>query len=446
MKAAFILFFAIVLLKTAYGQGDAPAMLQGQYQTTKSVGATIQIDNSQVTKINSSTALLETTNNNLLINGGFEHQTYNTSWTVGAGTPSAETSVVFRGKKSFKISLSNQTLSVTQDATTYAAQYAGNPKGIAYARVKASSTSVKLCPRQAGTTSSTCSAHSGSGNWELLSVEFSLGATSNGVAIITSSGIGSGGNPALVYIDEVYVGVKSAESVAACPTTLDCVDTFSFSGNGSATVSNENINFVDGNGTVSNTSQFTYTLISGIFSQAPNCVCSSFTTYTLNSQKSCQVVSTSTTSISVFTTANDVNAAHTHNVICQRQGADFIGKSVQVAASDQNIRTQGITDAVFNSCRITNNGTTASVDTASGLCANWISSVSRNSTGSVTITLNSTIFQNNPVCIASLTNNGNRTIHARVDSTTSILVTTWGVSSLAASDENFSISCHGISP
>lgn len=216
MKAAFILFFAIVLLKAAYGQGDAPAMLQGQYQTSKAVGATIQVANSQVTKINSSTALLETTNNNLLINSGFEHQTYNTSWTVGAGTPSEETSVVFKGKKAFKISLSNQTLSVTQDSTVYASQYADAPRGIAYARVKTTSSSgVKVCPRQAGTTSSTCSiVHSGSGKWELLSVEFDLGSTSNGIAITSTSGVGTGGNPGTVYIDDVYVGLKNPEVIS----------------------------------------------------------------------------------------------------------------------------------------------------------------------------------------------------------------------------------------
>lgn len=211
MKAAFILFFSIVLLKAAYGQGDAPAMLQGQYQTSKAVGATIQVANSQITKISSSAALLDMNNNNLLINGDFEHQTYTTGWTIGSGTLSEETSTIFKGKKAFKVSLASQTLSVVQDVTTYAGQYADNPKGVAYAFVKTSRTEVKLCSRQAGNTSATCVTHSGSGKWEVLALEFTLGATSNGVSINTSSNIGTVGNPAIVYIDNVFVGVKDPE-------------------------------------------------------------------------------------------------------------------------------------------------------------------------------------------------------------------------------------------
>lgn len=609
MKAAFILFFSIVLLKTAYGQGDAPSMLQGQYQTSKAVGATIQVANSQVTKINSSTALLETTNNNLLINSGFEHQTYNTSWTVGAGTPSEETSVVFKGKKAFKIVLASQTLSVTQDSTTYAGQYAdGTIQGLAYARVKTSAIGVRVCPRLAGTTQTNlCVTHSGSGKWEFIKIPFVLGATSQGITINTASAISG-----TVYIDDTFLGpvdlsatqsfdttcdtedcqtvfsaklsstatisaenvdfissasntatgnytvtftsgrftttpncvasvlqpsgtrdrlvtitsvstsqiliqttvgngdasnqafnlicersstdyiaalqaqkdyqktkissysadcgvscvntysaeisstgvvsqenvdwindpvtvastsnftitlnsgvasvpmncsctvkdnsstagsrncqIKSSSSTTIdyltdvtsagttalsaravsiicqkqgadyvatrsivgsfsglekCATTLDCTDTFSFVGNASATVSNENVEFINGNGSVSNTSQFTYDFVSGIFSQAPNCVCSSSTSYSLNTQKTCQIVSVSTSQVSVFTSANDVNAAHTHNVVCQKQGSDYVGNTAKAVASDQNLRTPGVVNAVLCSAQVSSTG------------------------------------------------------------------------------------------
>ena len=136
---------------------------------------------------------------NILLNGGFEAG--KTSWTSGAGTVTSSTTAI-KGKRSISVSLSSQTLNVYQDSILYASQYAGSVQGLAYARVKTTLSTVKVCARQAGVTSSTlCVTHSGSGNWELLKVPFILSATSNGLSINTASNV-----TGTVLIDDAFVG------------------------------------------------------------------------------------------------------------------------------------------------------------------------------------------------------------------------------------------------
>jgi hypothetical protein len=116
------LLFCIIFINFAYGQGDAPPLLQGQLQTSKSVGATIQSPNSQITKINSSTALIETGNKNILINPSFENKAVAGTipgWTCSGITPIAETTVLVDGKSGVILPASSSTFECYQDSLAY---------------------------------------------------------------------------------------------------------------------------------------------------------------------------------------------------------------------------------------------------------------------------------------------------------------------------------------
>lgn len=201
----YILFiFIIAFTDFVFGQGDAPPLLQGQYQGSKSVGSFIQTPNAGVTKINSSTALIETGNNNILVNPSFEHQVFSTGWTVGSGTFTEETVNEIHGKKAAKLVLSAQTMSLTQSSTLYQAQFADSVQGLASVRVK-SDVALKVCSIQAGVVStSNCVDVQSNNKWGLYKVPMSLGATSNGISIASTGAV-----TGTVYIDDAFVGISN---------------------------------------------------------------------------------------------------------------------------------------------------------------------------------------------------------------------------------------------
>ena len=170
----------------------------------------IQAPNNQLTQTDTNKHLLETGNANILANPNFEHSTFSTSWTLTAGSSAVETTIVVSGKKSYKATLSAQTLDLYQDSTLYASQFAGTVQGVAMVRVRSTVSGIFVCPRQAGATQlSNCAQVDNSGTWGLYKVPFVLGATSNGIAIVSgtiSNGLVTVGNvTGDVYVDDAKV-------------------------------------------------------------------------------------------------------------------------------------------------------------------------------------------------------------------------------------------------
>ncbi len=203
MHKIFLIFFVLMFSDFCFSQGDSPALLRGQAQTSNSVGAFIRTPNSQVTRLNSSTALLETGNTNILVNPNFAHSSYLTGWstTGDTSTKSEETSVVISGTKSAAFVASAQAINLSQSSTLYAAQFADGVQGIAMCRIK-SSVALNLCSISAGTVSATnCVAVNPDSKWSLYKVPFILGATSNGVSVASSGNV-----TGTAYVDDCFVG------------------------------------------------------------------------------------------------------------------------------------------------------------------------------------------------------------------------------------------------
>jgi hypothetical protein len=92
---------------------------------------------------------------------------------------------------------------------------------------------------------------------------------------------------------------------------------------------------------------------------------------------------------------NNLNAdtAQGFDIICQKQGADYIGKTAMAVASDQNLRTPGLTNGIVLSATI---GSTSSTSCTASPCAyvdqtgGYITSVTRSSVGNYVINFNKT--------------------------------------------------------
>lgn len=207
MRYLINLIVGIVFLVVTFSvqaQGDLSARLKGQASSTKLNVGTIEIPGNLATKTGSISALIETGNNNILSNPGFEHSTYSSGWTLGGtATYSAETSVVIQGKKSLKAVTSSQEIELTQDSTIYESQFADSVQCEASVKVKSSSTVAPvICARTGGTTSTVdCITAANDSKWGTYTIPFICKSTSNGISIVTGVSTGT------TYIDDVYVGV-----------------------------------------------------------------------------------------------------------------------------------------------------------------------------------------------------------------------------------------------
>jgi hypothetical protein len=128
----------------------------------------------------------------------------------------------------------------------------------------------------------------------------------------------------------------------SCTDTLSCTDTFSALGSSTAVLSQENVDWINGNGSVAS-GLYTYTFKTGVFTVAPNCSVSvgPFGTSVGNYLATINTITSS--SISFNAIISGTTTAFPHQIICQKQGADYIGKTAKAVASDQSVRSIGST-------------------------------------------------------------------------------------------------------
>jgi hypothetical protein len=123
-----------------------------------------------------------------------------------------------------------------------------------------------------------------------------------------------------------------------CTDTLACTDTFSVDVSSTGVVTKENVNWINGNCTNSSAGVYSCPFNSGIFTVAPNCVSNGQLqggTYATGSVGSADLAIRNT---------GGVLANGQFTLVCQKQGADYIGKTAMAVASDQNVRSIGSTN------------------------------------------------------------------------------------------------------
>jgi hypothetical protein len=158
--------------------------------------------------------------------------------------------------------------------------------------------------------------------------------------------------------------IGSFNGLQSCADTLSCTDTFSAKVSAAGIVSNENIDWINGNASISSTSTYGITFNSSIFTVAPNCEI----TVESNASDAVNITpyirqSATASGFSVRTVlGNNANAiASAFNIICQKQGADYIGKTAMAVASDQNLRSTGVTKGVIFSAELSASGVASNV-------------------------------------------------------------------------------------
>lgn len=203
MKRILLSFvFATQFACSSFAQ-IGPVKGKGQAQGTFQTIERLSTPNSGVTVTGDKSVLLEGDRDNLLVNPGFEHQTFSTGWTVNAGTATVDTTNFYDGLKSASISLT----AVTGDILTQCVTPTGQKTGINLEhslRVKTTLTNLQVCSVH-GSTEVQCVGVPGVDSW--VQVPATSVAPASGAICVklksTSSATGT------VKIDEGYLGLNN---------------------------------------------------------------------------------------------------------------------------------------------------------------------------------------------------------------------------------------------
>jgi len=194
------LLAGILICSTAHG-AYPPTTIQGQSDATATTKFNFQVPNNQYTDLGGIKSLIETGNNNLLKNPGFEASTYSTSWTITNSTGAVDTTNEVQGLQGAALTLSAQTGDIIRQSVA-PSNNLESQNFEASCRIKTSLTSVQLCGLVSNTeqTCQTVSPNNVSGLVTANFISTGGGATVGVKVKATSTETGT------IYVDDCYVG------------------------------------------------------------------------------------------------------------------------------------------------------------------------------------------------------------------------------------------------
>jgi hypothetical protein len=129
--------------------------------------------------------------------------------------------------------------------------------------------------------------------------------------------------------------IGTFEGIERCSDAYECSDTFSAKVSSAGVVSDENLDWINGNCTIASTSIYTCTFNTGIFSNTPNCrVGANDSSATFDFV---QVVNTSSSAQLTYVAKNSTgtNTAKAAIILCQKQGSDYKPKTAKAATTNE---------------------------------------------------------------------------------------------------------------
>jgi len=221
------------------------------------------------------------------------------------------------------------------------------------------------------------------------------------------------------------------------PTKAQNENTFSsiITNSGAAAISSQNATFISSvNRTGTGIVDVTWS--AGVFTLTPSLSCSPQNAGTVG----CKITSVSSSSATIFT-FNDTTGAgfdDDFHLYASKQGADYKLPIVQPILVNQ-VETGYQLGVKTESCAITNTGTPTA---NSGLCSNWVSSLTDNAVGDVTVNFVANTWPVVPICQFTGLDASMAVPVAQAQSTSSVRVITYN-NVPAAADRGFVITCFG---
>jgi hypothetical protein len=185
------LFIAALFFTQSLFAGLPPTTTQGIYQTAKPTTFNFQVPERQATQTSGINSLLETGNQNLLINPSFEHSAASTGWTLGTsvtGVQSLSASAQISGKKILNVtSTTTAQRNLTQNISSVAratAPFVGlNMEAAIYISNISNATDLQVCATSGATDVSCVNVDSSTTGWKQYVVNFPGSATDFGITV-----------------------------------------------------------------------------------------------------------------------------------------------------------------------------------------------------------------------------------------------------------------------
>lgn len=299
--------------------GLPPTTLSGQSASTKPTTFSTKVPYNQATKLNGTESLIETGNENMLINPSFEAIT-GAEW-VCIATACALTntsSEISSGKAAIKIAPSAGAFQLYQNVNVPSGIQKQGVVGILYNLPASCSTAVISSLVDGAIQTSVPSSNLiFDSKYHSIEIPITFGATSAGIQAQAVSGC-----TANLLFDAAYV----KQGLGTQNLMLD--NTYSAQVSAAGVVSGENKDWINGN--CSATTPFTCTFNSGIFTVSPNCEITLNVDQTTGTFLS-GITSLSSSSIIYKTQQSGVGpVAVSASIICQKSSTDYLASSANV--------------------------------------------------------------------------------------------------------------------
>lgn len=211
---------------------------------------------------------------------------------------------------------------------------------------------------------------------------YSQSATTIGFAGGSSAGVWTGNTvpAALIAGDFIEFDFRAQiagweantnAAIAGCVSAAGCTDTFSAKVSSAGVVSDENVDFINGNCVMSGTNSAigTCSFPVGVFTQPPTCTVSAVTGAAITANIHTQAT-VSSFSYYGYNTSTGTNSAIPVNINCQRAAADFKPKTVVVSPLQGYVKVPGAENLNVEMFKLTYGATSSTSCTAANtLCA-----------------------------------------------------------------------------
>lgn len=328
MKFLTLLF---LLISVANAQFLPPTRIQGDADASLTPFFNLILPYNQATKTSSVGFRIETGSENILANPSFEHLTVATGWTNANGTAAAETSIVQDGSQALSVTLSSQSLDLTQEFVAGSSNYdeAYNNSNPSFSCYINASSAVELC-FTFGSSEVTCKAYDTTtgkiDTWQRLEAQGYVASGTNFGVKLKSSSISD-----VVYVDncEFNPVVNHVE------TQKQKVFGARIANNGTATIVSQGGKNESGQNAIASVNRnssgnVTITWTAGFFTVAPSVVP---TVAGVTGNAFAMVDAVSTTDVVIIVDEDAGSATdHDFNIVITRQGSDAEG-------GDENLMT-----------------------------------------------------------------------------------------------------------
>jgi hypothetical protein len=271
-------------------------------------------------------------------------------------------------------------------------------------------------------------------------------STINGLAKINGSSLAGSTEKQSFFATVPIAGLAGSTNTYTAPCGANCVDKFVAKVDASGNVTGENIDWINGNASISDTSLYTFTFNTSIFTVAPVCTYSIISNATNLSTEIKHNTDPSATTLVIRTFASSDSTAfsktaYPHQIECSKTGADFTASRTIQGSFKDVVTIPSSGKPLIYTFEAAANGTVSNElgDLVNGNCTNANPSV---------CTFNSSKFSVTPMCIATLSNSSAAACFCGTESTSTSGVSLRCYSDAGASctTANKNVSCTGVSP